>query len=80
MGHALEAVEVPAGDLGDDVIQAGFEAGRGLLRYGVLDLWQGDAQRQFSSNKSQRISVGQRVTGKEQNKPSWSEINPLPYN
>lgn len=57
MGHALEAVQVPAGDLGDDVVQAGLKAGGGLLWYGVLYLRQGDAQSQLSGNERQGIPV-----------------------
>ena len=67
MGHALKAVQVPAGDLGDDVVQTGLKAGRGLLRYSVLDFRQGDAQSQFSSNKSQGIPVRHWPKSREQN-------------
>lgn len=30
-GYALKAVQVPAGDLGHNVVQTGLKAGRGLL-------------------------------------------------
>lgn len=56
--HALEAVQVPSGDLGDDVVQAGLEAGCGLLRHGVLDVGQRDAQGKFGGHKRQRVSKG----------------------
>lgn len=57
MGHALKAVQIPAGDFGDDVVQTGLKAGGGFLRYSVLDVGQVDAQSQLSSNKSQGIPV-----------------------
>ena len=37
-GHALEAVQVPARDLGHNVVQTGLKAGSGLLRHRILDL------------------------------------------
>lgn len=62
MGHAMEAVQVPAGDLGDNVVETGLEAGCGLLRYGVLDLGQGDTQSQLSGDKSQGIPARSKST------------------
>lgn len=53
--HALKAVQVPARDFGDDVVQTGLETGRCFLGHGVFDLGQGDAQSQFGSNECQRI-------------------------
>lgn len=55
MGHALKAVQVPTGDFGDNVVQAGLETGCCFLWHSVLDLGQGDSQSQFGGNKCQRI-------------------------
>lgn len=56
MGHALKAVQVPAGDFGDNVVQTGLETGRCFLWHSVLDLGQRDAQSQFGGYKCQRIT------------------------
>lgn len=53
--HALEAVQVPARDFSDDVVQAGLETGCCFLRHGVFDLGQRDAKSQFGGNECQRI-------------------------
>mmetsp|Transcript_18365 Transcript_18365/g.28644 ORF Transcript_18365/g.28644 Transcript_18365/m.28644 type:complete len:839 (-) Transcript_18365:393-2909(-) len=57
-GHLGELGQVPAGDLGHDVVQRGLEEGRGLLRDGVADLGQRDAQRQLGRHEGQRVARG----------------------
>lgn len=51
VGGVLEAVQIPAGDLGHNVIQAGLKAGRGFPCHHVLDFWQGNPQGNFGSNE-----------------------------
>jgi hypothetical protein len=51
LGHGLELAQVPAGHLGHDVVEGRLEARLRLLRDGVLDLREGDAEAELRGER-----------------------------
>ena len=51
-----ELREIPLRDLRDDVVERGFEAGRGRLRYGVGKFWEGMSEGDFRGGVSERVA------------------------
>mmetsp|Transcript_71718 Transcript_71718/g.154842 ORF Transcript_71718/g.154842 Transcript_71718/m.154842 type:complete len:1117 (-) Transcript_71718:111-3461(-) len=56
--HGGELAEVPAGHLGDDVVEGGLEAGRGALGDAVAQLHEVAAERQLRGHVGERVAGG----------------------